>query len=259
VVIDPWKGPVERRLVSFVHYSDDEAMSSDDVVLIRIGNLYLQYNRAKLYNSDADLPNTVTITYSPSDEDVSDRLAALSDGELFEYPNFDDSGRTLVVHVCSMVQFESAYQFDYAIVRMYVDDGVHDWSTCNPEYIPQPLAPVGSGDANNTSVANNVTNTRNHSLAGGQPIVDIDDEESDNETSTIINNQTSSTDGDPAKEDIVKGTIVLAIATIGSFLVTFIGSYCIYARYCSRRKNPDRTTSLEEDVFWSSDTGLVEI
>jgi hypothetical protein len=279
VVIDPSKGPVEKRLVSFVHYSDDEAMSSDDVVLIRIGNLYLQYNRAKLYNIDADLPNTVTITYSASDEVVSDRLAALSDGELFEYKNFDGSGQALVVQVCSMVQFESASQFDFSIVRLYLDDGVHDWSTCNPEYIPQPQAPPGGVDTTNSSISNNVTNTRNQSSVRGQFFVDMDDGEGDNETTTTVsNNQTSSNEGDP-KENIVKGTFVLAVAAMGSFLVTFIGSYCIYANCCPRRrKGPDGnrqhpttidskkteedldpTSSLDEESFWSSDTGLVEI
>lgn len=269
--------------MSFVHYSDDETMSSDDVVLIRIGNLYLQYNRAKLYNSDADQPNTVTVTHSASDEDVSDRLAALSDGELFEYQNFEDSGQSLVVQICSMVQFESAFQFDYTIVRIYLDDGVHDLSTCNPEYIPQPLPPVETA-MNSSLTSTNVTNPSNQSsssVAGGQPIVDLDDGEADNETTTYISNQTSSENSNPPKEeDIVKGTIILAVATIGSFLVTFIGAYCIFAHYCPKKQRSlddtlqhpttmdskkteeedlEPTSSLDDDLFWSSDSGLVEI
>jgi hypothetical protein len=239
----PWRSPpIEKRLVSFVHYSSD-ALSDDDVVLIRIGNLYLQYNRAKLYNVDTDLPDTVTITYAASEEDASDRLAALSDGERWAYRNWDD-GHSLVVQVCSMEQFESASQFDFAIVRIYMDDGVHDWSTCNSEYIPQSLAPGGGGggddDTTNSSISNNSTSTRNHSSStGGQPIVDMDDMEADNETTVISSDKNQTSTADPTKEEIVKGTVVLAIATIGAFLVTFIGAYCVFSHHCGRRKGPD--------------------
>ena len=63
-------GPVEKRLVSFVHYSDSsDQMLDNDTVLIRIGSLYVQYNRAKSYNIDTDMPNTVTITHAIADDD----------------------------------------------------------------------------------------------------------------------------------------------------------------------------------------------
>ena len=280
MVVDPWNGPVEKRLVSFVHYSDADAPASDDVVLIRIGNLYLQYNRAKFYNIDTDVPNTVTIVHVASDEDVSDRLAALSDGELLEYRNYNDSGQTLVVQVCSMVQYESANQWDYSILRIYIDDGVHDWSICNVEYNPSPPMPTGNG-TNHSSIPNisNYTFTRNHS-SSSDPFVDMDDWETDNATTGFVptkQNQTSSS----ANEDLISGTIVLAVGTIGAFLLTFLVAYFLLALAGSkrrRRRTPGRegqsdpptivksskteeylepTSSLdddEDDVFWHNRT-----
>jgi hypothetical protein len=142
--VNPTNDPIEKRLVSFVHYSDvDQDMFADDVVLIRIGNLYVQYNRAKRYNIGAEMPNTVTITHAVSNDAVSDRLAALSSGEKFVYIPFTTSEKqnTLIVQVCSAVQFDTN-PMDYAIIRIYYEDDSNKNSlNCNKEYKPQPAAP----------------------------------------------------------------------------------------------------------------------
>ena len=135
-------GPVEKRLVSFVHYSDSvDQMLDDDIVLIRIGNLYVQYNRAKSYNINTDMPNKVTITHAIADDDVSERLTALSVGETFEYlytasTTNANQNRLLMIQVCSAVLYETS-QMDYAIVRIYFNDdrNFHNLSDCKKEFI----------------------------------------------------------------------------------------------------------------------------
>jgi hypothetical protein len=276
VVVDPGNGPVEKRLVSFVHYSDDIAMYDDDVVLIRVGNLYIQYNRAKMYNVDADVPNTVTITYAKSNDDVSDRVAALAEGELFLYSNYEN-GRTLTIQVCSMVQYEST-QLDFSIVRIYLDDEMRDQSICNIEYIPHTAVPYdGAETSTDDNLASTAPGNNSTSIKRNDPIVDLDD--SGVTPSTKIQ---SSVGDDNSKEDIVRLTIIMAVSSISAFLVTFIGSFYVATRFC-RRKDPescaapnqnlnstvksnmdgkdslDETTKIHDDPIWSSTTDLYEI
>jgi hypothetical protein len=131
---------MHKRLVSFVHYSDHDSMFHDDVVLIRAGsNLFIQYNRAKGYNEDTDMPDTVTITEAESIDAVSNRVAALYAGESYAFNNFDFQNNTLIIEVCSLVQFAAEYTLDYGIVSIYLDDGVQK-SSCNSVYTPQPTA-----------------------------------------------------------------------------------------------------------------------
>jgi hypothetical protein len=220
-IVYPWNGPVERRLVSFVHYSDDDQMYDDDVVLIRVGNLYIQYNRAKRYNIDADMPDTVTITHAVTDEDVSDRLSVLSHGEKFAYETFDEQNHILVIQVCSMVIADTS-QIDYAIVRIYYDDGNPNVSTCNDGYVPQPSASNNDGETstNNPSVSND------NGIHHEDPIVDLDGKNIE----TNNNNSKPSNDDTSNKNGMIYVLILSVIATILSVSVV----YWITKKYCHR-------------------------
>lgn len=118
-------------------------MFHDDVVLIKVGNLYIQYNKAKGYNMDADMPDLVTITEATSFDDVSDRLAALAEGERYAYASFDKFNNTLIIEVCSLLPFSAGNQMDYGIVSIYLDNGVQK-SACNTTYTSQPTVAPSS-------------------------------------------------------------------------------------------------------------------
>ena len=124
------------RLLGFVDYNlNGAALPADDVVVLRAGDLHLQYNQAKGYNADVKEPNTVTITHATSDEGLSDALAAISPGETYTYPNFDDSGNYLIVEVCLM--------FDrHALINLYLSPtGRPRWACVTS---PPSSAPSGA-------------------------------------------------------------------------------------------------------------------
>jgi hypothetical protein len=209
--VNPLNGPVEKRLVSFVHYCDDnDQLLRNDAVLIRIGSLYLQYNRAKNYNMDTDMPNTVTITHAIADDDVSDRLAALSAGETFEYmysasSAYDSANqnRYLIVQVCSAVQYNTS-QIDYAMIRIYFrdDDNIQVLSDCKKEFITQNLtsSPSENSDSVESPTVSPVVDSGS-SLQENDPIVDRDDNNDNgnnsgsNVSSTIGNASNINNDG----------------------------------------------------------------
>jgi hypothetical protein len=106
--------------VSFVDYGNS-ALRTDDVVLLRVGNLYIQYNRAKGYNIDTASPDTVTITHALGDNEVSTALAALKPLESFSSPNFGKTGTALVIQVCEVVK-EAVGTLDYATVNIHFEN-----------------------------------------------------------------------------------------------------------------------------------------
>lgn len=118
--VNPDRGAVIGHLASFVDYRDPDLQQSD-VVLMRAGNLYLHYNRAKGYNSDTPsaYKDRVVVTESPGALEVSNFVAALSKGQSYFYPNFSGYN-SLVIEVCD--QMTGAY--DYAVVSMYIQDGI---------------------------------------------------------------------------------------------------------------------------------------
>jgi hypothetical protein len=123
-----------RRLVSFVEYSNPK-MLPNDIVLIRCGSIYIQYNRAKGYNVDSSEANRVTVSEGFVDGDLSKRLASLASGEKYTYQNFEESGKALIVQVCT-ITIEISGVIDYADVRIYLDDGTHSQNVTCP-YIEQ--------------------------------------------------------------------------------------------------------------------------
>ena len=79
--------------MAFVDYSSSENDTSP--VLINFRDLYIQFNRAKLYNVDTELPDTVTITQAYDTVTTSERLAALRVGERYDY-------KEAVFHICEL-------------------------------------------------------------------------------------------------------------------------------------------------------------
>jgi hypothetical protein len=110
---------VGGRLVAFVDYLNQD-LQEDDAVLLRVGNMYIQYNRAKGYNAESNAnQDEVTITEAEGSGQVSYALAGLSVGESYAYPDFDNSGHDLIIEVCDMVELS----FDYALLSIHLDDG----------------------------------------------------------------------------------------------------------------------------------------
>ena len=110
-LVDVDKSFIEKRLVSFVHYGDDNLQPEDAVLILVADKWHIQYNRAKRYNVDTKQPNTVTVTTALRDSAVSDRRAALVAGQSYFNGN-------LVVAVCETVEL-GENELDYAVIRIY--------------------------------------------------------------------------------------------------------------------------------------------
>jgi hypothetical protein len=109
------------RLVAFVDYGKSDLMPTD-AVLIRVDNLYIQYNRAKDYNAETDQADTITVTKFISDDEATSAVAALNGGERYLYSNYQGSGLDLVIEVCELTVTEP--MIDYAAVKVYFDNNV---------------------------------------------------------------------------------------------------------------------------------------
>jgi hypothetical protein len=117
------------RLVAFVDYN---VTAPGDVVLIQVGNLFLQYNRARDFNEGTrEYANRVVIVSSPDPGSTRTRLeAALANNiaiSTFAYPNFDGTGNDLVFKVCKQVE---GPRFDFIHLSIHVNDAVQS-STCD--------------------------------------------------------------------------------------------------------------------------------
>ncbi|GKY98308.1 hypothetical protein MPSEU_000788400 [Mayamaea pseudoterrestris] len=131
----PENGPIVGNLVSFVDYGDSE-MQTNDVVLMRAGNLYMHYNRAKGYNVDTPsaYKDRVVIAESTGDLELSNFVAALAKGQSYFYPNFSGYD-TLVIEVCDQM----TGSLDYAVVSMYIEDGIQK-SNCGVSTLERQTA-----------------------------------------------------------------------------------------------------------------------
>jgi hypothetical protein len=102
-------------------------LEDDDVVLVRVGNLYVHFNRAKSYNVDSNgNQDQVTLTESEGEGELSNSLGGLSSGESYSYKNFVGSGYDLIIQVCDIVELS----FDYALLSIHLNDG-KQVSICN--------------------------------------------------------------------------------------------------------------------------------
>jgi hypothetical protein len=119
VIANPSQQAVGGRLVAFVDYLNQD-LQEEDAVLVRVGNLYIQYNRAKGYNAETNAnQDKVTITEAEGSDQVSYALAGLSVGESYAYPNFENSAHDLIIEVCAMGELS----FDYALLSIYSNYG----------------------------------------------------------------------------------------------------------------------------------------
>lgn len=93
--------PVLTRLVTFVDYKKD--LELDDVVLIRVGPYFIQYNRAKGINVDTGMhADQVSITKAQDAEADSEAIIGLGAGQKAILTEYRSTGYSLVVEVCDM-------------------------------------------------------------------------------------------------------------------------------------------------------------
>jgi len=119
------------RLVAFVDYN---VTPPTDIVIIRVRNLYVQYNRARDFNAGSrEYRNRVVIVSAPrKDSSFSNLEAALADNiaiSTFAYANFDGTGHDLIFKVCDQVQGPVA---DYVHLSIHLDDGIQSSQCAQP-------------------------------------------------------------------------------------------------------------------------------
>ena len=107
-------------------FVDIDATPLGDVVVIRAGNLYMQYNRRRSFNEGTrELGNQVVIVSAKDHLSVSELEAGVAVGisgasKRFAYPNFDDTGFNLVIEVCDQVYGPP----DYVHISIHLADGI---------------------------------------------------------------------------------------------------------------------------------------
>jgi hypothetical protein len=128
LVVDPTQGAIHQRLVGVVDYGVG-ILFDTDAVLLRVFDLYIQYNRAKAYNFETDLAHRdrVVVVEATALSDVSNLLASLSEGQSFsyQYAVIDGEGRNLTIEVCA-----PATSLEYRMLSIHFDDGQQS-STCS--------------------------------------------------------------------------------------------------------------------------------
>jgi len=130
-----WKG----KIATFVDY---HLVKADEYVLVKVGDLFLQYNRAKGMNAETfDKPNQIVIVESNTGE--SELIGGL-DGEdfyttYFQRQNFTGTGETLFVAICSHHFGDNKTQADYFRVFIGLDSlDCSERSGTSNEIIPVP-------------------------------------------------------------------------------------------------------------------------
>jgi hypothetical protein len=127
-----WSG----LLYAFVDY---DRTPQNSFVLIRVRDLYVQYNRARRFNSGTrEKRNEVTITRGPNENAQSILLGSVGIGNgkerIHRVSNFAGTGHSLVFEACEQVYGPP----DYVRLSIYLDDGSQQ-STCSALAEPTPL------------------------------------------------------------------------------------------------------------------------
>lgn len=114
-------GPIGAYLASFVDYRNPN-LDDSAVVLIRIGNLFLQLNEGKGYNVDtpAEARDRVIVAEAAGPGEVSQLLKGIAVGQAFVRPAFSSEGHDLVITFCDHV----VAPYGYAAISIHVEDGV---------------------------------------------------------------------------------------------------------------------------------------
>lgn len=120
-VVNPAQ-PVKATIGGFVDYD-----SSDDDVILKIDDYYVEYNLAQKFNAETSQAiNQVTITKDAND--YSRRVAILDVGDRYSVANYNNTGHALVVEVC---EHQVVNGLDKMVVSIAYDE-----SYCNQELPP---------------------------------------------------------------------------------------------------------------------------
>jgi len=135
--------PVLDRLVTFVDYAK-LGTGGDDVVLMRVGPYYIQYNRAKGINVDTGMhANQVSITYAKDNFSDSEAVIGLSAGQKTKLANLrtevivevcqfgtssgggqsSEATLSLVATARQSIFGDGSFPIDFAWVSVYLNDG----------------------------------------------------------------------------------------------------------------------------------------
>ena len=107
--------PRKIAMASFVDYSKAGQLP----VLVNINDyLFLQFNRAKLFNMDTEEKRNL-LTITRNDPSRSQAVAGLAAGERYTVANWENSGDSLVIQVCGM-KYDDAFpeQTDRVVVSI---------------------------------------------------------------------------------------------------------------------------------------------
>eukprot|EP00977_Amphora_coffeiformis_P021513 scaffold9427_cov175-Amphora_coffeaeformis.AAC.1 len=128
--VDP-EFPQIVTLAPFVQY---DSAGRDEYIIVRVGNLYMQYNRAIDYNADSgEYPDTLVVVRERENLQGTDLLVGLDTGK--EYRE-DDGNEQITVHVCNRISGGGAFGADILTVSVG-----YGRSLCNSRIPAQP-APV---------------------------------------------------------------------------------------------------------------------
>jgi hypothetical protein len=132
---------MERRLVSFVDYGDNNLLDTDVVLISIDDDLYVQYDTAKGYNIDSLSTANVLITQANDTMSISIAVANLTTGQSFKHKKLSDSSDpAVVVEVCNVEKGNDT--FAYATINIYLDSG-ESLSSCQ-NYKNNTTAPITS-------------------------------------------------------------------------------------------------------------------
>ena len=102
-------------MASFVDYKT----AGNLPVLVNINdNLFLQFNRAKLFNIDTEEKRNL-LTITRNDPSYSQSVAGLAMGQQYQVANWDNSGKPLVIFACR-ITYDDAFpeQTDKVVVSI---------------------------------------------------------------------------------------------------------------------------------------------
>ena len=130
--IKPDKNKMTLNLDAFVDYN---SVPSNEYVLLKVGTMYVIYNKQKGINSETqEFGNQVTITEMATEHDFSHAVGNLISGQKY---SFTYQGATAAIEMCSTENYGGV---DKATVSVYMES---DGSGCpTPAPIPATQAPT---------------------------------------------------------------------------------------------------------------------
>ena len=135
VEIDP-EFPQRVTLVPFVHNS---YAGPNEFIIVRVGDLYMQYNRAIDYNADSgEHADKLVVVRDKGNGGGTDLIIGLDAGE--EYREGRNRGEEVTIHVCD-IQLNAGYRgADILTVSVGYGDSMCNYNNYNPQ--PSPSSPT---------------------------------------------------------------------------------------------------------------------